>query len=169
MRLPLRSGSEKCVLFIIISRCCWPALVTRRRLSHLSKKRRFSAGRKRRSVLRQKNTRERRRGPDMASSISKRSRGKKSGSLAHSLGLARNFSHCCRRGTPGARRVKTRSCSRRTRMEAAEVAALRERFQNMKIVARAKVTRDRVYSAAYHPDPTTDLIFFGGECTTLRV
>lgn len=35
----------------------------------------------------------------------------------------------------------------------------------MKIVARAKVTQDRVYSAAYHPDPTTDLIFFGGECT----
>jgi hypothetical protein len=51
--------------------------------------------------------------------------------------------------------------------EAAEVAALRERFQNMKIVARAKVTQDRVYSAAYHPDPTTDLIFFGGECTVL--
>jgi hypothetical protein len=49
--------------------------------------------------------------------------------------------------------------------EAAEVTALRERFQNMKIVARAKVTQDRVYSAAYHPDPTTDLIFFGGECT----
>ena len=35
----------------------------------------------------------------------------------------------------------------------------------MKIVARAKVTQDRVYSAAYHPDPTTDLIFFGGECS----
>jgi len=47
--------------------------------------------------------------------------------------------------------------------EAAEVAALRERFENMRIVARAKVTQDRVYSAAYHPDPTTDLIFFGGE------
>jgi WD repeat-containing protein 76 len=52
------------------------------------------------------------------------------------------------------------------KMEAAEVAALRERFQNMKIVARAKVTQDRVYSAAYHPDPTTDLIFFGGEWYT---
>ena len=48
--------------------------------------------------------------------------------------------------------------------EAAEVAAMRERFQNMKVVARAKVTQARVYSAAYHPDPTTDLIFFGGEC-----
>jgi len=52
-----------------------------------------------------------------------------------------------------------------TDKEDAEVAALRERFQNMKIVARAKVTQDRMYSAAYHPDPTTDLIFFGGECT----
>ena len=49
--------------------------------------------------------------------------------------------------------------------ETAEVAALRERFQNMKIVARAKVTQDRVYSAAYYPDPTSDLIFFGGAYT----
>jgi hypothetical protein len=49
--------------------------------------------------------------------------------------------------------------------EEAEVAALRERFRNLKVVARAKVTQDRVYSAAYHPDPTTDLIFFGGECS----
>lgn len=47
--------------------------------------------------------------------------------------------------------------------EAVEVAALREQFQNMKVVARAKVTQSRVYSAAYHPDPTTDLVFFGGE------
>ncbi|KAF8478549.1 WD40 repeat-like protein [Russula ochroleuca] len=45
--------------------------------------------------------------------------------------------------------------------EAVEVAALRERLQDMKIVARAKVTQDRIYSAAYHPDPTMDLIFFG--------
>jgi hypothetical protein len=54
------------------------------------------------------------------------------------------------------------------KQEDAEVAALRERFKNMKIVARAKVTQDRVYSAAYHPDPTTDLIFFGGECIVLH-
>ncbi|KAI9507377.1 WD40 repeat-like protein [Russula earlei] len=47
------------------------------------------------------------------------------------------------------------------RKEDAEIAALRERLQGMKIVARAKVTQDRVYTAAYHPDPTTDLIFFG--------
>jgi len=34
----------------------------------------------------------------------------------------------------------------------------------LKVVARAKVMQDRVYSAAYHPDPTKDLIFFGGAC-----
>ena len=52
-----------------------------------------------------------------------------------------------------------------SKREDAEVAALRARFQNMKIVARAKVTQDRVYSMAYHPEPTKDLIFFGGACT----
>jgi WD repeat-containing protein 76 len=46
--------------------------------------------------------------------------------------------------------------------EIAEVAALRERLRDLKVVARAKVTRGRVYSAAYHPEPTKDLIFFGG-------
>jgi WD repeat-containing protein 76 len=46
--------------------------------------------------------------------------------------------------------------------EAAEVAALSERLRELKVVARAKVTQDRVYSAAYHPEPTKDLIFFGG-------
>ena len=49
--------------------------------------------------------------------------------------------------------------------EAAEVDALRERLQSMKVVAKAKVTGTRIYSAAYHPDPTSDLIFFGGACT----
>ena len=34
----------------------------------------------------------------------------------------------------------------------------------MKLIMRAKVTQARVYSVAYHPDPTMDLIFFGGEC-----
>ncbi|KAF9218287.1 WD40 repeat-like protein [Gyrodon lividus] len=42
-----------------------------------------------------------------------------------------------------------------------EVQALRKRLGKMKVVARAKVTQDRVYSAAYHPEPTKDLIFFG--------
>ena len=83
--------------------------------THLSKKRRLSAGGKKRSALLRKNARERQRSRDMASSISKRSRGKKSGSLAHSPGLTRNFNPCCRHGTPDARRVKMRSCSRRTR------------------------------------------------------
>ncbi|KAH9981161.1 WD40-repeat-containing domain protein [Lactifluus volemus] len=45
--------------------------------------------------------------------------------------------------------------------EAAEVAALSEQLRELKVVARAKVTQDRVYSAAYHPEPTKDLIFFG--------
>ena len=42
------------------------------------------------------------------------------------------------------------------------VNELKEKLQNLKVVARAKVTQDRVYSAAYHPEITKDLIFFGG-------
>ncbi|KII88441.1 hypothetical protein PLICRDRAFT_161539 [Plicaturopsis crispa FD-325 SS-3] len=42
-----------------------------------------------------------------------------------------------------------------------EVAKLRERLQGLKVVSRAKVTQNRVYSAAYHPEPTKDLVFFG--------
>jgi len=53
--------------------------------------------------------------------------------------------------------------------EEAEVEELRERLKDMKVVARAKVTQNRVYSAAYHPDPTMDLIFFGGGCVTRDV
>lgn len=45
----------------------------------------------------------------------------------------------------------------------AATAELREKLGQMVVVARAKVTRERIYSAAYHPDPTKDLIFFGGE------
>ena len=40
---------------------------------------------------------------------------------------------------------------------------LRVRLKSMKVFSRAKVTQDRVYSCAYHPEPTKDLIFFGGE------
>ena len=51
-----------------------------------------------------------------------------------------------------------------------EVAELREKMQGLKVVSRAKVTQDRIYSAAYHPEPTKDLIFFGGvSYLTLRV
>lgn len=42
------------------------------------------------------------------------------------------------------------------------VAELREKLQKLKVVSRAKVTQDRIYSAAYHPELTKDLIFFGG-------
>ncbi|KAJ7709851.1 WD40-repeat-containing domain protein [Mycena rosella] len=41
------------------------------------------------------------------------------------------------------------------------VSELRDRLQDLKVVSRAKVTQDRIYSAAYHPEPTKDLIFFG--------
>lgn len=46
--------------------------------------------------------------------------------------------------------------------EQRELELLRERMANLKVVSRAKVTQDRIYSAAYHPEPTKDLIFFGG-------
>lgn len=44
----------------------------------------------------------------------------------------------------------------------AQVEQLREKLQALKVVARAKVTENRVYSAVFHPDCTKDLIFFGG-------
>jgi len=47
--------------------------------------------------------------------------------------------------------------------EAKEVKALRDKLQDLKVVSRAKVTQNRIYSAAYHPEITKDLIFFGGE------
>ena len=47
--------------------------------------------------------------------------------------------------------------------EEAEVNELRERLQNLKVVSRAKVTENRVYSAVYHPEKTKDIVFFGGE------
>ncbi|KAJ4475167.1 WD40-repeat-containing domain protein [Lentinula edodes] len=43
----------------------------------------------------------------------------------------------------------------------AQVEQLREKLQALKVVARAKVTENRVYSAVFHPDCTKDLIFFG--------
>ncbi|THU89524.1 WD40 repeat-like protein [Dendrothele bispora CBS 962.96] len=49
------------------------------------------------------------------------------------------------------------------------VVDLRKRLKGLKIVSRAKVTQDRVYSAAYHPEPTKDLIFFGDKHGQLGV
>lgn len=45
--------------------------------------------------------------------------------------------------------------------EETELSDLRRRMQALKVVSRAKVTKDRIYSAAYHPEATKDLIFFG--------
>jgi hypothetical protein len=45
--------------------------------------------------------------------------------------------------------------------EDAALTDLRDRMRNLKVVSRAKVTVDRIYSGAYHPEPTKDLIFFG--------
>ena len=39
---------------------------------------------------------------------------------------------------------------------------LREQVQGLKVVSRAKVTMNRIYSVAYHPEVSKDLIFFGG-------
>ncbi|KAK7467183.1 hypothetical protein VKT23_004241 [Stygiomarasmius scandens] len=49
------------------------------------------------------------------------------------------------------------------------IADLRKKLKGLKIVSRAKVTQDRVYSAAYHPEPTKDLIFFGDKHGQLGV
>ncbi|KAI0673056.1 WD40-repeat-containing domain protein [Trametes maxima] len=45
--------------------------------------------------------------------------------------------------------------------EEVEVKQLKKQLGGLKVVSRAKVTQDRIYSAAYHPEPTKDLIFFG--------
>jgi hypothetical protein len=42
------------------------------------------------------------------------------------------------------------------------VTEIREKVQDLKVVARAKVVTERIYCAAYHPEKTKDLIFFGG-------
>jgi hypothetical protein len=49
-----------------------------------------------------------------------------------------------------------------TKEEEREVAELKRKLSKLKIVARAKVTMDRVYCAQYHPEKSKDLIFFGG-------
>lgn len=43
----------------------------------------------------------------------------------------------------------------------AAVEELRKSLQSLKIVARAKVTTNRIYCSAYHPEIKKDLIFFG--------
>ncbi|KAG1782567.1 WD40-repeat-containing domain protein [Suillus placidus] len=47
------------------------------------------------------------------------------------------------------------------RKNEAEVKELRNKLQKLRVVSRAKVTAYRVYSAAYHPEATKDLVFFG--------
>ena len=39
---------------------------------------------------------------------------------------------------------------------------LQEQVQDLKVISRAKVTMNRIYSAVYHPEVSKDLIFFGG-------
>ncbi|KAF9792217.1 WD40 repeat-like protein [Thelephora terrestris] len=45
--------------------------------------------------------------------------------------------------------------------EEREISDLKEKLTKLKIVARAKVTMNRVYCAQYHPEKSKDLIFFG--------
>jgi hypothetical protein len=49
-----------------------------------------------------------------------------------------------------------------TKEEDREVAELKKKLTKLKVVARAKVTMNRVYCAQYHPEKSKDLIFFGG-------
>lgn len=50
--------------------------------------------------------------------------------------------------------------------ESREVAELTKKLESLKVVARAKVNQNRIYSAAYHPEISKDLVFFGGELQT---
>ena len=79
-------------------------------------------------------------------------------------GLTAEFEALVR--TPHARRAAAQDAfvyDADDKAEAREVAALQKGVGSLKVAARAKVTQDRVYSAAYHPDRSKDLIFFGGE------
>ncbi|KAJ3564049.1 hypothetical protein NP233_g8544 [Leucocoprinus birnbaumii] len=49
----------------------------------------------------------------------------------------------------------------KAKQEQREVEDLRKRLGSLKVVARAKVNQNRIYSSAYHPDVSKDLIFFG--------
>ncbi|KAI0810927.1 WD40-repeat-containing domain protein [Irpex lacteus] len=53
--------------------------------------------------------------------------------------------------------------------EKREVEGLKEVFGGMKVVSRAKVTKERVYCAAYHPEVTKDLIFLGDKNGSLGI
>lgn len=52
--------------------------------------------------------------------------------------------------------------SSKDKRESREVEELTKKLQSLKVVARAKVNQNRIYSAAYHPEISKDLIFFGG-------
>ncbi|KIY72178.1 WD40 repeat-like protein [Cylindrobasidium torrendii FP15055 ss-10] len=47
--------------------------------------------------------------------------------------------------------------------------ALEDEFKNVGVLSRAKVTTNRVYCAAYHPDENKDLIFFGDKAGMLGI
>ena len=65
---------------------------------------------------------------------------------------------------PQARRVGSQDAFVYTdKKEKAAVDELKQKLGSMKLVARAKVSDTRIYCAAYHPEKTKDLIFFGGE------
>ncbi|KAF8651464.1 hypothetical protein AX16_004763 [Volvariella volvacea WC 439] len=51
----------------------------------------------------------------------------------------------------------------------AAVNELKEKLEKLKVVSRAKVTQHRIYTAAYHPEVTKDLIFFGDKNGVLGI
>ncbi|KZV86551.1 WD40 repeat-like protein [Exidia glandulosa HHB12029] len=50
-----------------------------------------------------------------------------------------------------------------------DLGALKDAIKSMRVVSRAKVTQDRIYSMAYHPERSKDLIFFGDKHGQLGV
>ncbi|TRM56227.1 WD40-repeat-containing domain protein [Schizophyllum amplum] len=55
--------------------------------------------------------------------------------------------------------------AKETDKEDAEISTLRDALQGLQVASRAKVTQDRIYSIAYHPERSKDLIFFGDVAT----
>jgi hypothetical protein len=57
--------------------------------------------------------------------------------------------------------------SDKDKQEEHEIRELRKRLGSLRVVARAKVNQNRIYSAAYHPEVSKDLVFFGGMVVAL--
>lgn len=75
--------------------------------------------------------------------------------------MMRNVAQCQRR-VPDPESYSFEGESKSQKHERA-VREIRDKVQDLTVVARARVVTERIYCSAYHPETTKDLIFFGGQ------